>query len=535
MTGGRIIGLSLGHALDQDIFGSIREKLDEVAPSVHFSTLDLLEYVKPSIKQMVWDRLSSVADYIPGKVVDLSSLLAPDLESLVGQLASDRLVEDLIREQPDVLFGVHPLTQQAMAGLSIRLLRDTALVTLIPEYAVDHGWVRHRSDLYLVASGGLREALVDLGVPLAQSAAVGLPMPKSYAALDRGALRRELGVGEAERLILIASRELDEALMEKMLFQLSLVTAPKRVIVATDGDKRSAQFLRDKAPNYSVKARLYHKAEKLSGLFAAADVVIGRPPALRVAETLSRGVPVFYLEAQSERERATAALLAAESAGKAVDNPYTLAAELDAFFKNPQVVDKLRQGALALARPDATREIAARLARAAGEEKERLIAKRIELGRGQSAPGGDDEFEEIGDFPGAEHVETSWTAQERHEHLSQAIRHAKTLEQRLREQKALLAKWEKRGALAREHKRADLVHEADVRIDTYRRTIAFLESQIELAQKTREQIKQGHVVGSPYTTSPLNWERSKEEELERTFRSMEVESDLDALKRKLDG
>ncbi|MCA9524351.1 MAG: hypothetical protein KC609_25460 [Myxococcales bacterium] len=526
--------MSLGHALDREIFGSIAEKLDEVAPEAHFTTLDLLEYVKPSIKQMVWDRLSSVADYIPGKVIDLSTLLEPDLETLVGQLASDRLVDDLMNERPDVLLGVHPLTQQAMTGLSIRLLRDTALVTLIPEYCVDHAWVRHRSDLYLVASGALREALVDLGVPLAQSAAVGLPLSKRYAAVEREPLRREFGVGEGERLILVTSRELDEALMEKMLFQLSLVNAPKRVIVATDGDKRSAQFLRDKAPNYSVKAQLYHKTEKLSALYAAADVVVGRPQALKVAEILSRGVPVFWLEAESEHDRATAAILAAESAGKSVDNAYTLAAELDALFRDSTLADRLRRGALELARPDATREIAARLVRAATDEKERLIARRIEQGRGRSVTS-EDEFEEIGDFAASDHADTSWTAQERHEHLSAAIRHAKTLEQRLREQQASLSKWEKRLILARQHKRPDLVQEADVRIDTYKRTIAFLESQIEIAQKTREQIKAGHVVGSPYTKSPLNWERSKEEDLERTFRGMEVESDLDALKRKLDG
>lgn len=526
----RILTLSLSLPAEQAVFKSLEAGLQH-HPGVSVTTFDLLQFVKPSLKDMIWDRIASVSDYLP-QSLSLGTLLEPDLEEVVNKISRDRLADAIAAEKPDLIVVASALAQSALAGMPARVMRDTATLALIGDYVVSRNWTRHQADLYVTSHPDLRESLAEQGVPMDRSVALGVMLPAGFGPVDRKALREAYRVSLPEqRMALIFAGGLGEDELEKLLFQLSLVKSPTTYYVATEGDKRVVQFVREKAPNYSVKAKMYHKTEKLGELIAASDVVIGRLGPLRMAETLARGVPVFSLAPPEKARRDAAAFVAAEGAGRVIENLYTLAAELDGLLGDEQRMTRFRDAARALGNPDASEAIVKQVVQAAAE-KDRLVTQR-KLAQ-PSRPIDDDDFEEVGEFSSEGFYPKNWSQDERARHLAQAIRYEKIIQRRLDDQQAQLKRWQERQLLAERLNRHDLVHQARLRVEAHRRSLDHLEGELKTANDTRQRIRDGQVVNSPFARGPLTWERQQEEDLEKIFGALEVDRDLEKLKRKLD-
>lgn len=192
----------------------------------------------------------------------------------------------------------------------------------------------------------------------------GRPVPPPFA--DRAAARAAYGLGDDERCVLvfggsIGARSINEAAIE------AFADAPFRVVHAAGRRNEEALRPRVTRPGYDLRAYITPFGEAL----AAADLTVARSGG-SIAEVAAHGVPAIlvpYPTAAGDHQTANARWM--ERGGAAVvipDDALTaerLGLEVDALLGDPDRLAAMAAASLALARPDAARDIAGEVLAAA--------------------------------------------------------------------------------------------------------------------------------------------------------------------------
>lgn len=211
----------------------------------------------------------------------------------------------------------HGARAGALAGL-VRRRRVPVVVTLhnaAPQgraaalvYRVLERLVAARAALVLGVSADLVESARALGATRVALAVVPAPEVVDGPAPDAGAVRRRLGLGALDRLVVVTARLAPQKGLGLLLDAVRLLDAGHtggRLLVAVAGDGPLRPVLTDRIAAEDLPVRLLGHRDDVPALLAAADVV--------VSSSLWEGQPVGLQEAL----RAGAAIVATDVGGTA--------------------------------------------------------------------------------------------------------------------------------------------------------------------------------------------------------------------------
>lgn len=97
--------------------------------------------------------------------------------------------------------------------------------------------------------------------------------------------------------------------------------------------------------------------ENMWDLFEAADLYIGKPGGMQVAEGLARGTPVFAFDPIPGTEEQNAAWIERKGAGLFLKRPVDVVAAGKNTLAAPQLLEKMKHIARALGKPDSATTI----------------------------------------------------------------------------------------------------------------------------------------------------------------------------------
>jgi UDP-N-acetylglucosamine:LPS N-acetylglucosamine transferase len=274
-----------------------------------------------------------------------------------------RMEQRLLDFAPDVVVATQMVPAALVAGLkqSSRRWRDLPLTGVLTDFGAHDYWVQPGIDLYCVPHdslvGGVLAPAARPGSGRVQ--ATGVPLMPGFEELPpQHAARRWAGLDPADRrpvvLVLGGGLGLGVAgLVSPLLERL----ADARVVVMVGHNDHVLEQMRGLAATAQGRLALRGWTEHMENFVIAADLVIGKPGGLTVAEVLACGRPLLVTKSLQGQESFNVRFLERHGVGRLVSLD-DLPDQAAAWLADPEELQRVQRRAAGLGRRDGAGQVA---------------------------------------------------------------------------------------------------------------------------------------------------------------------------------
>lgn len=434
------------------------------------------------------------------------------------------------RARPDLLVITDARYARPL-GLVETLTGINALqVGVVSDFQFGAEWLRSPFKGFVVPNQEFKTQLERNGVAGERVIVAGPAVESRFSnAVDREAVRKELKLGD-QSVVLVRADTLETATLEKLVFQATLVEKKVRFVFHHQGDSAAAGTLRRAAAQYGLRALMFGKVPDLERYFAAADLVVAHPKEVFIPEIIAQDRPLLLVGDETGAPEQIE-FLVRHGAARHVNDLLKLGAVLDDLIETglqsaQEASDNLSgtSGAadvaealkVALANREAWKTAAATHQEPAPEDEQN-----------ESSP-----FEEIGGG-GAQSSTTSaeysgLSMAQARDQLANLIMQERDVERRLDEVQKQQERWRGRLNLAREWNEVDLADEAQGILRGYMAEAETIAKELEAIRRQKDKLKAAANPGA--AESKRETDDPRVSDVEKRFRKMESESELEGLK-----
>ncbi len=274
--------------------------------------------------------------------------------------------EQFERLCPNVVVSVHPLTQHIFARVlkELKLADRIPLVSVVtdPSYGFWKGWACDDVTLYLVASDGARQQLIDYGIPSERIKISGMPVHPKFAYPGEEAARaarRALDL-DPEKFTVFVNAGWEGGGNVPQIFR-ELVRGKldvQAIFLAGRNDelKNEVESLATKA---AFPVRVIGYSEHVEELMGAANVMISKLGGLTTFEALACRLPIIAdtITPPMPQEAGTASMIAKRGAGILLERASDIVPVIRRMVEDTAHYSAMRAATVGLAIPNATKYI----------------------------------------------------------------------------------------------------------------------------------------------------------------------------------
>ncbi len=330
----------------EPVFIDLSEVYPNFGPFVAKTYLHLLKRT-PAIWDYVYDN-------------DFVAFAAGAFKEAILPFSSRRLADLMVKKNIRAA-----VSTQAFSSLMItqnRRLARLPLFSIVTDFCAHTYWPGQGVKAYFVPEKTTAAALREKGVPAENIFPTGIPVRKEFTVPqpEKTAARKELGLAPALFTVLITggSRGLGDLLPAALALRPLLGRI--QVIVLCGNNHRLARQA-EKAPGAKKFMRFLEFTDSPAPYYAAADLVIGKPGGVTLAESMAMAKPfIIYSPLPGQEERNTTFLYRhrlAETAGA----PAELEPLVRKYLASPRSLQQASRDMAGQARPHAARDIAAKI------------------------------------------------------------------------------------------------------------------------------------------------------------------------------
>ena len=264
----------------------------------------------------------------------------------------------------DITICTHFLPAEIISWLKAKNRLSCTQVIVVTDFDV-HAMCHH-CEHYFVALEETRVHLQELGIPGAKISVSGIPIDPIFAIRkEKSGMRRKHGLDLEKTTILVSAGGFGVGPIQNLVSALSELRHRTQVLVICGHnhelknrvDKLVASLARDP----SVRVKTFGFTHEMDELMAASDMLLGKPGGLTTAEGLSKGLVFVIVNPIPGQEERNADHLLEEGVAIRCNNLPALAYKIDRLLDDRSRFEAMRANALALARPDAARDIVTKL------------------------------------------------------------------------------------------------------------------------------------------------------------------------------
>ena len=350
------------YQLDEHTWRQILQSED--GPPAH--VLEVLEL----ISQLAADCVAQIkgAQYVSDRL--LLSLLANslpyDANSLAGngvraRLAlmkwtwmrfSKRLEPVVAQFAPDAVISTQMIPAAIISSLRRRHRVNVPQLGVLTDYGLHDFWRQPGVDSYCIAHDSLMPA-ADTDVDSGKMTPTGVPLMPAFAyPLSQAEARRQLSglctIGQ-QNVVLVLGGGLGlsvDALATHLLANTSNIH-----LLVMPGKNASVRSALSDTPDHSRRVTICDWTDRMDVFIRAADVVVGKPGGVSVAEVLACGRPLFATRSLGGQEGFNVRFLESHGVGGLVADAQ-LPERLRTLFDRPQLLADIQQRAWTLGRRD---------------------------------------------------------------------------------------------------------------------------------------------------------------------------------------
>lgn len=260
--------------------------------------------------------------------------------------------------RPDVVVAtqMHPAAFASFAMRAESLRAPT--IAVLTDFGVHDFWIHPGIDRYCVATDAMAAALEDAGVARGAVTVSGIPlMPGFRDPPPPAAARRVLGLDPLRPVVLVIGGGLGVGL-QGAVARLAAHRADWQVVAAVGRNADAQGWLRARFPGAGERLRILDWTEHMERPIRAADIVVGKPGGLTLAEVLACGRPLLATRSLRGQEGYNVRFLEDNRVGRLVAEE-ELPAAVAALLGDGAGLARIQRRAWALGRRDGASRVAA--------------------------------------------------------------------------------------------------------------------------------------------------------------------------------
>lgn len=267
---------------------------------------------------------------------------------------------------PHVVVSVHPLTQHIFARVlrELKLANRIPLVSVVtdPSYGFWKGWACDDVTLYLVASEGARQQLIDYGIPPQRIKVSGMPVHPKFAYPGEEAARaarRALGLDPEKFTVFVNAGWEGGGNIPAIFRELVHGKLDIQAIFLAGRNEELKLEAESLARHAAFPIRVIGYSEHVEQLMSAANVMISKLGGLTTFEALACRVPIICdaITPPMPQEEGTANLIVRRGAGILLRRASDIVPEIRRMVEDTAHYSAMRAATVGLAIPNATRQI----------------------------------------------------------------------------------------------------------------------------------------------------------------------------------
>ena len=288
------------------------------------------------------------------------------------RLALDKLnarpfVKLLKEYRPDITVCTHFLPAEIISWLKAKERINFRQAIVVTDFDVHAMWLCRHYEHYFVALDETRLHLEKLGIPASKITVSGIPIdPVFNEQKDKREMRAKYGLTQDVTTILLSAGGFGVGPVENILRLLATdLSSPAQVIALCGRNEKLKQRIDRLASDVPAERRLSIKAvgytTAMDEYMAASDILLGKPGGLTTSEALAKNLIFVIVNPIPGQEERNSDHLLEEGVAIRCNNLPVLAHKIDRLLADPARMDAMRTNARRLARPDAAREVVAKL------------------------------------------------------------------------------------------------------------------------------------------------------------------------------
>jgi processive 1,2-diacylglycerol beta-glucosyltransferase len=289
----------------------------------------------------------------------------PRRRLVLDRLNTAPMVRMLKRVQPDLCVATHFLPAEIIAWLIAKRKLHARNAIVVTDYDVHAMWLCRTVDRYYVAIDEAAEYLARIGVPREKLRVTGIPVDPLFSKpLDRAEARRVLGLDPSALSILVSAGGYGIGPVEQLVNDLLALQRPWQIIAIAGKAEKVRKRLEEisrkagKLPNGAPRLVPVGFTTDMDKYMAAADLLVGKAGGLTTSEALSRILPMALIEPIPGQEERNADHLLEAGAAIRCNNLPAAAWKIAALLDDPPRLERMRDAAWSMAKPNAAAIIA---------------------------------------------------------------------------------------------------------------------------------------------------------------------------------
>lgn len=297
------------------------------------------------------------------------------IRAVFGGQVRKILVEQLRRQDPDLVLSVHPLLNHVAYQAIASSRRRRPLMTVVTDLVDFHrGWAFPRADLVVVPSEGALEVVLKRRVPPSKVKLLGLPVDLRFrppAPGEKQALRRRFGLAEDRMTVLVAGGGEGSGRMLQQVRSLAWQAHPWQVITVCGRNEKLRRRLA--RVNFGTPSLVLGFVNNMPELMRASDVVVTKAGPGAIAEALATEVPIILTGYLPGQETPNVKFVTDAGIGLYAPKPEQLREAVEHLLVgDPRELQAMAERAAKIGRPYASLDIAREaLTLAAGAARQR--------------------------------------------------------------------------------------------------------------------------------------------------------------------
>ncbi|MFH1288482.1 MAG: glycosyltransferase [bacterium] len=278
--------------------------------------------------------------------------------SLINWGNSIRFYSLIKRFRPSIVVCTQAIPCGIVASLKKRKKVDIPLVAVITDFVAHIYWIYKEVDVYFVATEDTKIKLIKHGISEKKIEVTGIPIDHHFIdSINKKGIFEKEKLSDKVKTILLMGGSKGFGKLEEMVLNLTEIRSSCQIIAIAGNNMKLKKRLEKIAQKRKKSIKVYGYSDNLNELMEISDLIITKPGGLTSSEVLAKGLPMVIVNPIPGQEEGNSRFLVQNGAAVRVDDIKELSNIVDILFDDPAKLQKMRQSALKLAKPMASRDI----------------------------------------------------------------------------------------------------------------------------------------------------------------------------------
>jgi processive 1,2-diacylglycerol beta-glucosyltransferase len=233
------------------------------------------------------------------------------------------------------------------------------LVAVLTDYVPHSYWVYDEIDYYVVPSDEVALRLHKKGVAADKIKPFGIPFDMKFNnPVSRAQALKNLGLNPSMTTILIMGGGQGLGPIKTIVKLMDKIKFDFQEIIVCGTNKKLYRTLKKKVRKYRKNILVFGYSNNIDTLMGVSDLIITKPGGITTAEALVKKIPIIIVKPIPGQEANNTAYLTRQHAAIKVDDPKDIDAVIEEVLLNPGKLNRMRESASRIAKPNAALDTA---------------------------------------------------------------------------------------------------------------------------------------------------------------------------------